>query len=333
MKILLPSFALLIGMALAILQGATDGLLGDKPANFESLPSSEQPAIAIEPTNTIAEPTPPVLATTANAAQQILDRTRNELQRHASIKARIRYQINLFDQQLIGAGTYFQAGAGPEKKMRYELRVQRADEVTSWTQVCDGRFLWTAADTWNEPVLTRLDLKLIRTRQEQKTGTSSFVEGSPWTWAGLPKLIRSLQDHFQFESATSGVLDPGQTAAWALRGTWKGPMLGNLWPEQQSGLQSGGAIPWSNMPGQFPGTVTIYVRQSDYFPLRIEYRRPPDGKHKELTPDQFVACTLLDFTDIELNRELPASVFEYQPAKQQELLDVTENVLLGMGLK
>src|SRR4051812_21497787 len=116
MKILLPGFAILLGMLLALFGTATDGedvaasvpLAPLAPLRERQVPNSSE-VIQVAFSSPIPQ-TP---------AQRILERTRDELDRLPHFSARVRYRVALFDQELIGAGTYFQSGVGQQKKLRY----------------------------------------------------------------------------------------------------------------------------------------------------------------------------------------------------------------------
>jgi hypothetical protein len=246
-------------------------------------------------------------------------------------------QIDLFDQQLIGTGGYWQNGAGAEKQLRFELRVQRDTQYTSWLQICDQRYLWTATESVGGPLLTRLDLRKIQVAQEQQWGYSTFTAGVIWNWGGLPKLLHVLENHFHWDQALPGTLEPNKTAAWAITGTWRGEVLQTLAPEVAASLAQGQSLDANRMAGQLPGQVTLYIRQGDFFPQRIEYRRPPAlpsgwKTGGESSAAEWPLCAVLEFTDVAFDEPLDARIFQYHSGRQ-EVLDVTENVLLSLKLQ
>ncbi|MGC4006577.1 MAG: hypothetical protein QM811_27030 [Pirellulales bacterium] len=318
MKILLPGFALAAGIVLAVWEG--------RDATGTSVAPTAQTPAAL-PTSTA------VAASAADPAAAIFDRAKSELQRRRTIQARVRYQIDLFDQRLIGAGSYFQSGDAGEKKSRLELRMQMGDELIAWTECCDGRFVWSAGETGFGRQLSRLDLKRIRQKQEQLRGVSSFTDGSPWLWAGVPKLLNELGAHFEWDRAKTGYFEPDNAAAWSMRGMMRKSSMTWLLPKQTAAVEA------ATTPGQFrafpqqmPGCVSLYIQQDSYFPRRIEYRRPSQDKDDQTPPERWPLCVVMEFTDVVLDRDLDDSVFLFEPNKQEELLDTTDGMLQGLGL-
>jgi len=312
-----------------------DGWNGTEPASLPTPAHSQQSQSANS-----TPPTPPVslLASSnekmlAAVALPILERAREELQRRESMSARVRYQINLFEQQLIGSGGYWQSGRGSDKRVRFELRVQRSEDYSHWLQVCDGRYVWTAAETLNGPLLTRLDLNRIRKQQELQWGYTTFSDGVLWDWGGLPKMLKVLEQNFTWSRAVSGVLEPDKTPAWALTGEWKPKNLAALVPEQAARIAAAPTPTFELFPPQIPARITLYIRQQDFFVQRIEYRSPQGVRGgAELPPEQWPVALTLEFTDVVFDQRLDEQIFAYQPGRQ-EVLDVTDNVLLSLLLK
>lgn len=317
MKILLPGFAILLGMLLALFGSANE--LADPAANptLQTLAPWREHQTAVEPA---AVPAAAPVAVQQTPAQRILERTRNEMDRIEQFSARVRYRVALFDQELIGAGTYFQSGAGQQKKLRFELRLQAQDAVIGAMQVCDGRYVWSNTETFAGPLLTRLDLRRLRQRREQ---LGVELPEELWAWGGLPKLLKNLETAFQWDQALTGYLEAEKMPAWSIRGMWRGEEYAKLVPQAQpssEGIMSG-------FPSQVPGCILLYIRQQDYFPQRIEYRRPPLGAKGNVPVEEWVPCVMIEFTDIVTDRQIEPGIFEFQPGKQQEVVDVTDNVL------
>ncbi len=324
MKILLPGFAILSGILLALFSSATE----DRDATASTpltppAPLRERETLVATDSIAAAVPAP----SQATPAQQILERTRQELDRLEQFSARIRVRVALFDQDLIGAGTYFQTGTGQEKKLRYELRLQTGETAVSAFQVCDGRYVWTNNETFIGPMLTRVDLRRLRHRQEQ---SGAELPQDLWAWGGMPKLLKQLETNFQWDQAQTGYLEADKTPAWSIRGMWRGEEYAKLVP-QQAGQVAGGVL--GGFPPQIPGCVTLYIRQHDYFPQRIEYSRPPLGAKGNVPPEEWVPCVMIEFTDITTDRPIEPGTFEFQPGKQQEIVDLTDNLLLMQKIR
>jgi hypothetical protein len=171
-------------------------------------------------------------------------------------------------------------------------------------------------------MLTRIDLRRIYQRREQ---LGSKTPEEIWAWGGLPKLLKNLEASFQWDQALTGYLEADHTPAWSIRGMWRGEEYAKLVPQQ---VPPAGEMVLGGFPAQVPGSVTLYIRQQDYFPQRIEYRRPPPGAKENTPPEEWVPCVMVEFTDISTDRPIEPSVFEFQPGKQQEVVDLTDNLLL-----
>jgi hypothetical protein len=322
MKILLPGFAILLGVLLALLSSASDGR--ESVASTPNAPPTPIREHQVPVSTELVAAEPAIVAASspqATSAQRILERTRYELDRLEQFSARVRFRVALFDQELIGAGTYFQTGVGQQKKLRSELRLQTGDTVVGALQVCDGRYVWSNTETFLGPMLTRVDLRRLRQRREQ---LGQELPEELWAWGGMPKLLKSLETSFQWDQAQTGYLEADKSPAWSIRGMWRGEEYAKLVP-QQAGQIAGGVL--GGFPPQLPGSVTIYIRQKDYFPARIEYRRPPLGTKKNVPPDEWVPCVMIEFTDIATDRPIEPGTFEFQPGKQQEVVDLTDNLM------
>ena len=85
---------------------------------------------------------------------------RTQLERRTSVTARFRHQVSLDGRQLFGVGGYWQQGSGEDLHMRFELQIaNRGDRLL---QVSNGRFLWTDQRLPTGRMITRLDLRKVR---------------------------------------------------------------------------------------------------------------------------------------------------------------------------
>ncbi len=65
-----------------------------------------------------------------------------QLDRYVTISARIRQQVDLFDQHLVGSGVYMRQRAAHGRDLaRFEMKMQLQDEVSTLLEVCDGAYL------------------------------------------------------------------------------------------------------------------------------------------------------------------------------------------------
>ncbi|MDX1961623.1 MAG: hypothetical protein SFX18_00630 [Pirellulales bacterium] len=369
MKIIFPSLAILCGILLAIwLQDAEQSPLGlDFSAKTRDLWQSTQVWLASvnasSASKSLAAPTssqPPRTASLAASglasrlvadnspannltsqsnpvppeqqqqiATSLLERARQELSLRPALTATIRMQVDLLDQQLIGSGQYWQTGTGADTRVRWEMRVQHGAQATPWLQIADGRYVWTSARTIGGPLITRLDLQRLRYAQLKSLGYDPLDTGEIWAWAGLPQFLQNVEKHWQLQSVVGGTLEPRQTAAWALHARWQPSSLQSLAPPPAGEKSAEPGVPFQ-WPPHLPAALTLYLRQSDFLPLRWEYRRPP-ADDSTLPPEQWPICLIVELVDPLTPAEIDSRIFKFYPAKQ-ELLDVTENVITSLKI-
>jgi hypothetical protein len=202
-------------------------------------------------------------------AHQLLKQARQALARHPSVEAKVRQQIDLFDQQLFGSGRYLQQGTGPEMLMRLELKLQVGGRISSLLQVADGRYLWTDRQILKTHTVSRVDVRQVR----EELGPDAR-SGAPGGWpllGGLGEMLAGIAANFEFEPVQTGEL--GDVPIYTLVGRLRGEELvrrakalaGD--PEQVKPLDP------NHLPEQIPGEVLIVLGRDDLFPYLIDYRR------------------------------------------------------------
>src|SRR6478672_13090419 len=113
------------------------------------------PAVATPATT----PPPAVAADSATRSpteEDLVRRAASQLERRASITARLRHQVTVGGELVYGVGSYWQQGSGEELKVRLEL--QLAGEDSQLLQVCNSRFFWIDRHLPTGRVVTRFDL-------------------------------------------------------------------------------------------------------------------------------------------------------------------------------
>src|SRR5262245_33450143 len=122
MKKSLPCFTLLAAITLAKMAWASG------PESVAGVPNSAQPAVA--ETNGTSTPDPysnsplqPVVKSNPDetpVGDRLLTQATAQLERRASVTARMRHQIDIAGKQLYGVGNYWQQGSGEALKVRLE---------------------------------------------------------------------------------------------------------------------------------------------------------------------------------------------------------------------
>jgi hypothetical protein len=288
-------------------------------------PSAPMPATAAStPTAGVASESP---APRDPAGDQLIARARNQLERRASVSAKMRHQVSLGGRQLFGVGSYFQQGSGEEMRVRLEL-LANSDE-TGMVQISNGRELWTDQRL---PVARRITrLNLTRLRYELNRDDEDFEELRPGaaTWStfdpefsnvygGLPSLLASLSDQFEFLPPQAMRWTPSPPIAglpesvpvFAVVGHWRPEILAAMLPDVKPG---------QSLPERLPQEVLILFGQTDLFPYRIEYRplfHPP-----ATTPGQQVApfqlgrnpVVMLELSEVSFDVPIAAGQFNFSP--------------------
>jgi hypothetical protein len=286
-----------------------------------------------------ATPTPPrPLATSADRAREMLDRAIAAQQNWRSVAARVRTEIHLFDQRLVGSGTYVQ-GSAQERSWRLDLRIQTDHGNSTLLQVCDGKQFWTYREMGDDKQLEWVDAPRIfasLAKYRPLRGAPNASAGAMPTLGlgvgGLPRLLRSLDDCFEFRAANEGMLE--RMPVWILQGTWRPAILGDLLPDQKGAIEQGRGADLHKLAAHIPDRVTLYLGRDDLFPYRLEYHRdhPGEKEWEKLARESRPPATVkLEWFEVRFNVPLARDQFYYNPG-ETEFDDVTGRYLEGLGL-
>jgi hypothetical protein len=251
-------------------------------------------------------------------AQHLVWQAAQQLIKEDVLQADIQQQINLYDQQLVGTGQYRHFGKGNNKRLRLELKLQAGGQLTSLTQVSDGRHLWTREAFPGGTVLSRIDLRRVRIALQLASDPEQGP--SPQNWVvlgGLPRLLSSLHAQFQFGQVSSGHL--GSTPVWVVEGHWKADVLEKLknrFP-RQDGL----------LPPHLPDSVRLVLGRGGVFPLfpyEVQYLRESGARVAE-------PIMTLQLRRVTRRVQMDNSQFEYRRG-DQVVIDRTDAFLQQVGL-
>ena len=254
-----------------------------------------------------------------------------QLDSKPSISARIRQQIQLLGHQLVGAGTYEQVGRPDQRRFRLELRLPIGDQMGSFARIQTSKYLWLSEELPDRATLLQIDVDIVRQALAQRRSAAPRVGGgSPMAMPleGLPKLLSSLNDAFQFAAPRPGNLD--QLNVWQLQGTWKPAALAEYATDQKDRILAGESPNWNALPAQLPDRVVLTLGQDDLFPYRIEYlRQPPTKKGEAAGVSQTLAT--LEFFEVRIGGQIAAERFVFQPG-QRPFTPGTEAYLNQLGI-
>jgi hypothetical protein len=301
----------------------------------------------IQPTQ--ASPAPPVAAGDAtwraeplqvqlpndqrptSAGDRLLLQTLAQLERHKSITARLHHQLSLDGRERYGVGTYWQQGSGEDLRVRLEL--QTSGQRASLLQVSNGRFLWTDQRLPSGRVVTRIDMRKLRGDPALVSTEVEELQPGHATWSaiepeaagvcgGLPTLISSLVEHFQFAPPQAMRLSVAPPLAEKLTTIPVFVVVGHWRPEKLAALLGEKAVTADSLAGEvperFPQEVLLAVGQTDLFPYRIEYHRLPEQSQADAAQDKpyelsATPAVVMALTDVAFDVPIAAGQFDYAP--------------------
>jgi hypothetical protein len=267
----------------------------------------------------------------AEAARRVFD--------EAAIAADLRYKIDAFGHELVGTGRYLQLGAGADKLLRLELKMQVAGKPATLQEICGPDTYWIRRDVPPAPAtLGRVDLRTIRQSLAASLDEPRQIMPSDgWIMlGGLPRLLASLEKSFEFGPADAQNLEfTGEDGLvqrlpiWVVEGRWKPGPLGAVAGKEAKKLKPG------ELPEQLPDLVRLTLgRTSDVlplFPYRVTYLRmappkdetaPASGAGQGSTPpvDHTTApreLLTLELFNVHRKGDIDQGEFDYNPANQQ----------------
>ncbi|MFO0867556.1 MAG: hypothetical protein U0935_01290 [Pirellulales bacterium] len=270
-----------------------------------------------------------------------------------AMECRIRQRVNLFGQQLTGVGHYSQWSPQDSQRLRlrWELKFQVGERVSSLQQINDGRFFWTRRDLPGEQSLSRIDLRIVRDVLERETQLPPEVAMRSWlVLGGLSRLVHGLRENFDFGLAQPRIVET--TPVWVLVGSWKPARLAALVPNLQPQLDAARPIPLDQLPAHLPDVAVVVLSRDPRlpsFPYRVEYRRSLRGNVRGTSPETADTrwngdsetdvnaqdglngtseVAVIDLFEVNLNADLEPQNFAYQPPGSQPVVDETESFLL-----
>jgi hypothetical protein len=299
-------------------------------------PSKPQAPPQTEPIRSVAVQAP----SQQNSGDELLAKAANQLERRASISARLEYNISIGGQDLKGVGMYWQQGSGEEFKTRLELA---ATQDAKLLQVSNSRFLWIDRRLPTGRSVTRYDLRQLRADPAlAPPGLDSFNKTAanlgmqPLLIAhsgGLPSMLASLRENFSFRTPQPMQLEVKPSAdapdvklsVYAVVGQWKPEKLAAVLSRGDEATSENTTTPKpksSNrrpIPDRLPEEVLMLVGQRDLFPTRIEYRKleTPDVPASDGPPIPYQLSVhplvVLEFTDVVFDTTIPDGQFDYTP--------------------
>ncbi len=281
---------------------------------------------------------------------------------HRSIAANIRHRVNLFGHELVGSGTYQQMDIGPDRLLRLELKIPLDDQITSVSQICDGRRLWTERtfpdeDGASQSEIHRVDLSRLRrtasthseSRGDPGHGTANrsamgmrVGNGLLIGQGGLPQLMIELDRHFAFHTVDATTLH--DVPVWITWGTWKPESLASMLadageeqevaPQPSSNSPRDGTPEVTKLPAHFPDYVGVVLGQEDLLPYQFQYRRKNAADRIDASPvvpsdSNSTAIVTMELFQVEVGGAIDPAQFTFSPthASNRRVIDRTRDYL------
>lgn len=243
----------------------------------------------------------------AKSGSQLVSDTLKKLLQRQGIRAQVRQSTILHGRELHGAGTYLQ-GPPDSRRIRLEVTLQMDGKGGSIQQVCDGQWIWTRQQLHNSATLYRVDLE-----RAMKIPHGGDVNLPRLGYGGLPRLIESLEQSWDFSAPRRGRLDDLEVLI--VEGQWKPRPLKYFLPDSAASIDAGDKIDFKKLPPQVPFRVQLMLGKEDLFPYRIEFHPHPAAGEKPLV--------VLEFFHVELEARLNQQLFSFNP-ESQRAIDQTE---------
>jgi hypothetical protein len=302
MKKILPGLTLVSPIAIVLLLAV--GLKAENPTNSAQIPLSKSQA----------------------SADHLLALSLAELASYDSVSAKIRQQIDLNGQELIGDGLYLQLISGRDLLLRLELKVQVGDQLCSSLQVSDGRDLWVEEQCGTERTVDRIDVRVVAAALGRTKPPLAELGGGRLPLGGLPEWLHSLSVNFQFTYA--GETELAGVPVSMLVGTWRSDSLASMFPEQKKQIEAGQAVDLSKIPDHLPQEVVLLLGSEDHFPYLIDYRRYRPAK--ALQSREPHSLLRVQIYEVRIGSPIDLRQFVYQPG-QVDVSDGTRSLTRLIG--
>jgi hypothetical protein len=269
---------------------------------------------------------PPTPDSRPPSGQQLVAEAARRVASEPAIAADLRYRVDAFGQQLVGTGSYLQFGAGAEKLLRLELKMQVGDKPATVQEIRGEETYWVRRDVPPAPPsLGLVDLKQLRralSPTANPLAPNALPQGDWIMLGGLARLLAALDEHFAFAAPRADELrfnsaegkEVVRLPVWIVQGKWK--------PEKLAALVAREPGKVGALPEQLPNRVELVLGRTEdvlpLFPYRITYWRTPSAGGKRgkdaqaAAPRELLALELFNIS----RKEIDAREFDYQPGDQ-----------------
>lgn len=220
-------------------------------------------------------------------ARNLLMKSSQALRNSKPLQAKSRMRVQMFDQQVVAHGNYWQAGQGTgSARWEYTVPVSGSTAATSikpdsadlfLLQVCHRGFYYRLQTGGEEPKLDYADLRQLSKADDDFL----FARQGAWmATGGVSGLLELLATNFKFADAQR--IKVGSNDVWKMSGGWNEERLRRLLNGQVVHGLIRDEIKWLKLPKQVPHSCEILIAADDYFPgfpyrLTFFQKRDLDG--------------------------------------------------------
>jgi hypothetical protein len=243
---------------------------------------------------------------------QLLRRAITSLSAHQGVKATVRQQAQLFGYRLLGKGSYLQQGRGAEIRNRLELTIEADGQTSSLLQIADGRYLWSERRDGDSRHVERIDVGRVRKQLGKLTGNAAPVPHKLLAFGGLPDLLASLLQHFQFAPPKASHL--GDMQVYRLVGRWRTAPVTRLAVLAGAPTDSGATTPKKRPSPRVPREVVVLLGRDDLFPYVIQYAGgPTDETGQGRAAGSSLAMLRIELYEVQIDGLIDPRQFVYRP--------------------
>lgn len=245
----------------------------------------------------------------SSEASELLDRVRQELQKHHSVKADLLQNVSIADQQFKISGQYLSLGnaeSGTRLKLSYTVIPDQGAQG-EMVEVCDGKELWTMLTLPGSQRVTHRNILQIQkaAAAAQQKNVPDAALNVELGLGGLTALLASLERTMEFDAIKQD--DSEGRRRTVIQGHWKKELAARF-NKDKDGI----------LPPFVPDFVRLYVNSETLFPERLLYLKKQADK-KTLKP-----LLNLEFQNVELNGEVDEESFVFKIPKDVIPEDITK---------
>ncbi len=241
-----------------------------------------------------------------------------------SLSCRIRQHSTLGEHQLEAEGQYWQTGQGTgQLKMILELKTDKQAAKSNWTQVSDGRLLWTSISEGEPPRRVYLDRirqslgNMVREPNRQSEAALYLAIG------GQAEALRCLYFRYRWFKVFAGI-DDHRREVWQLVGT-----LRTEPPRPSSSTKVDSTLVMTSPTPEVPTDVRLTLGRDEklfLFPYKIDYYRRE--KSEGGLPGKLVLISTIERDEVVSPIAVDRDFFHFQvPDEADQINDETSEYL------